>query len=139
LGCDMEIARGRITARSVEPIPCTEYTVAAAGKVESDHGANMGPASAGATGPMQFLPSRWENARVDGKGDAVVNRMDPEDAIPAATRYLQGGDAPLDRYKGPLQLQPRLLIPEEGSRRSRSSPADSESWQDRSLRLKIRG
>jgi membrane-bound lytic murein transglycosylase B len=60
----------------------------------------MGPSSAGATGPMQFPPSRRENARVDGKSDGVVNRMDPEDAIPAATRYLQGGDAPLDRYEG---------------------------------------
>jgi peptidoglycan hydrolase CwlO-like protein len=75
------------------------YVLAAVGKVESNHGENMGPSSVGAMGPMQFLPSTWETAGVDGNGDGVANIMDAEDAIPAAARYLQGGGAPRDWYR----------------------------------------
>ncbi len=117
LGYETRIARDRITARSVEPIPYREYVklykesaekygfgedwyiLAAVGKVESDHGANLGPSSAGAMGPMQFLPSTWETSGVDGDGDGVANIMDPEDAIPAAARYLKDGGAPRDWYR----------------------------------------
>jgi soluble lytic murein transglycosylase-like protein len=69
------------------------------GKVESDHGANMGPSTAGAMGPMQFLPSTWETSGVDGNGDGVANIMDPRDAIPAAASYLKTGGAPEDWYR----------------------------------------
>jgi membrane-bound lytic murein transglycosylase B len=72
--------------------------LAAVGKAESDHGENMGPSSAGALGPMQFLPSTWRVAGVDGNDDGVANIMDPEDAIPAAARYLREGGAPEDWY-----------------------------------------
>jgi soluble lytic murein transglycosylase-like protein len=117
LGYEMQIAENRITARSVEPIPYREYVklykesaekygfgedwyvLAAVGKVESDHGANLGPSSAGAMGPMQFLPSTWETSGVDGNGDGVANIMDPEDAIPAAASYLKDGGAPRDWYR----------------------------------------
>jgi len=75
------------------------YILAAVGKVESDHGANMGPSSAGAMGPMQFLPSTWETSGVDGNGDGVANIMDPRDAIPAAAQYLKTGGAPEDWYR----------------------------------------
>ena len=74
------------------------YILAAVGKVESDHGANMGPSSAGAMGPMQFLPSTWAQYGVDGNGDGEANIMDPEDAIPAAASYLVAGGAPDDWY-----------------------------------------
>ena len=74
------------------------YILAAVGKVESDHGENMGPSSAGAMGPMQFMPSTWETSGVDGNGDGVANVMDPRDAIPAAARYLKTGGAPEDWY-----------------------------------------
>lgn len=74
------------------------YILAAVGKVESDHGENMGPSSAGAMGPMQFMPSTWETSGVDGNGDGVANVMDPRDAIPAAARYLKTGGAPQDWY-----------------------------------------
>ncbi|MDP8947496.1 MAG: lytic murein transglycosylase, partial [Actinomycetota bacterium] len=70
------------------------YVLAAVGKVESNHGENMGPSSAGAMGPMQFLPSTWETAGVDGNGDGEANIMDPRDAIPAAAGYLRSGGAP---------------------------------------------
>ena len=72
------------------------YVLAAVGRVESDHGRRMGPSAAGALGPMQFLPSTWLRAGVDGDGDGVANIMDPADAIPAAARYLRDAGAPED-------------------------------------------
>ena len=75
------------------------YILAAVGKVESDHGRNMGPSSAGALGPMQFMPSTWEAYGIDANDDGEANIMDPEDAIPSAARYLKAGGAPEDWYK----------------------------------------
>ena len=116
-GYELEIAREDIVARSVGPISKKQYIklykksarkygfgpdwyiLAAVGKVESNHGENMGPSSAGAMGPMQFLPSTWETSGVDGNGDGVANIMDPEDAIPAAAGYLKDGGAPQDWYR----------------------------------------
>jgi peptidoglycan hydrolase CwlO-like protein len=116
LGYELGIARDDIVSEAVEPISKHEYRklyrdaarqygfgedwyiLAAVGKVESDHGANMGPSTAGAMGPMQFLPSTWETAGVDGDGDGVANIMDPRDAIPAAAGYLKAGGAPQDWY-----------------------------------------
>ena len=65
---------------------------------ESNHGENMGPSNAGAMGPMQFLPSTWQQFGVDGNQDGVANIMDPEDAIPAAASYLKRGGAPDNFY-----------------------------------------
>lgn len=69
-------------------IPWT--VLAAIGKVESDDGRDDGPSSAGALGPMQFLPTTWA-AYGDGG-----NIDDPADAIPAAARYLLASGAPAD-------------------------------------------
>ncbi len=116
-GYEQRIAREEIVAEPVEPISRKGYrrlykeaakqygfgedwyVLAAVGKVESNHGENMGSSSAGAMGPMQFLPSTWETAGVDGNGDGVANIMDPRDAIPAAARYLETGGAPRDWYR----------------------------------------
>jgi cell wall-associated NlpC family hydrolase len=62
--------------------------LAGIGKVESDDGANDGPSSAGALGPMQFLPSTWQ---IYGDGGDIMN---PADAIPAAARLLLASGAP---------------------------------------------
>jgi phage shock protein A len=112
----LRIARDDIVARSVGPLPEKKYmklykkaaerygfgrdwhVLAAVGQVESNHGENMGPSSAGAMGPMQFLPSTWETSGVDGNGDGTANIMDPRDAIPAAAGYLKEGGAPKDWY-----------------------------------------
>ena len=113
---ELEIAREEIVTQPVEPIPYEEYVrlyresaerygfggdwyvLAAVGKIESNHGENMGPSGAGAMGPMQFLPSTWSSFGVDGNGDGEANIMDPEDAIPAAASYLKAGGAPDDWY-----------------------------------------
>jgi membrane-bound lytic murein transglycosylase B len=114
---ELEVAREDIVATNVEPASEDTYMelyeaaaanygfgpdwyiLAAVGKVESDHGQAMGPSSAGAMGPMQFMPTTWEASGVDGNGDGVANVMDPEDAIPAAASYLQDGGAPQDWYR----------------------------------------
>jgi len=71
----------------------TQYGVpwtvlAAIGEVESGDGANDGPSSAGALGPMQFEPSTWA---LYGDGGNIMN---PGDAIPAAARLLVASGAP---------------------------------------------
>jgi hypothetical protein len=62
--------------------------LAAIGQVESGHGRNVGPSTAGALGPMQFLPSTWAFSGVDGDGDGKADIMNPYDAVPAAALYL---------------------------------------------------
>ena len=49
----------------------------------------MGPSTAGALGPMQFLPSTWQAWGTDGFGDTgPPDIMDPFDAVPRAARLL---------------------------------------------------
>jgi hypothetical protein len=69
--------------------PGLSWTVLAAiGQVESGHGKHLGPSSAGALGPMQFLPSTWAAYGVDGDGDGSADIMNPFDAVPSAASYL---------------------------------------------------
>ncbi|MFB9252804.1 lytic murein transglycosylase [Sphaerisporangium melleum] len=69
--------------------PGLSWTVLAAiGQVESGHGRNNGPSSAGALGPMQFMPATWKAYGVDGDGDGRSDIWSPYDAVPAAARYL---------------------------------------------------
>jgi hypothetical protein len=83
-----------------------EY-LAAIGKVETDHGRSRAPGvraglnSVGCcSGPMQFSvigrPSTWDSYGVDGDHDGKTSPFDPQDAIPAAARYLQASGAPDD-------------------------------------------
>jgi hypothetical protein len=62
--------------------------LAAVGQVESGHGRNQGPSSAGAIGPMQFMPGTFRQYAVDGDHDGLPDPWDPEDAIWTAARYL---------------------------------------------------
>jgi soluble lytic murein transglycosylase-like protein len=62
--------------------------LAAVGQVESGHGRNTGPSSAGAIGPMQFMPATFRAYAVDGDRDGLKDAWDPEDAIWSAAAYL---------------------------------------------------
>ncbi len=70
--------------------PALSWTVLAAiGQIESADGRNVGPSSAGALGPMQFLPSTWAVWGIDGFGPAgPPDVMNPFDAVPSAARML---------------------------------------------------
>ncbi|MGI8773511.1 MAG: transglycosylase SLT domain-containing protein [Actinomycetota bacterium] len=62
--------------------------------IESKFGRLNGPSSAGALGPMQFMPATWDHY---GRGDP----MKPYNAIMAAARYLSASGAP-DRMRDAL-------------------------------------
>jgi hypothetical protein len=70
--------------------PGLSWTVLAAiGQIESADGQNVGPSTAGALGPMQFLPSTWATWGIDGFGDTgPPDIMNPFDAVPSAARLL---------------------------------------------------
>jgi hypothetical protein len=70
--------------------PGLSWTVLAAiGQIESADGQNMGPSTAGALGPMQFMPSTWAVWGIDGFGDTgAPDIMNPFDAVPSAARLL---------------------------------------------------
>jgi hypothetical protein len=63
--------------------------LAAIGEIESGDGANNGPSTAGALGPMQFMPATWAAWGIDAFGETgKPNIMDPLDAVPSAARML---------------------------------------------------
>lgn len=62
--------------------------LAAVGTIESGNGVNVGPSTAGALGPMQFMPATWGEYAVDADHDGVANIMSPVDAIYTAARFL---------------------------------------------------
>lgn len=68
--------------------------LAAIGSVESDHGRSQLPGvhsganSAGAEGPMQFMPATWAAYGVDGNRDGTTDVYNPVDAIWGAANYL---------------------------------------------------
>lgn len=77
-------------ASAAQYCPGMSWTVLAAiAQIESGDGSNNGPSSAGAIGPMQFLPSTWLAWGITAFGEpGPPNVMDPYDAVPSAARYL---------------------------------------------------
>jgi hypothetical protein len=77
-------------ASAAKYCPQMSWTVLAAiGQIESADGQNMGPSSAGALGPMQFLPSTWAEWGIRGFGPpGPPDIMNPFDAVPSAARML---------------------------------------------------
>jgi Transglycosylase SLT domain len=71
------------------------HVLAAVNFVESGFGRIRSPSSAGALGPMQFLPATWRAYGLGGNVHA------PRDAILGAANYLRASGAPRD-YRGAL-------------------------------------
>jgi Transglycosylase SLT domain len=77
-------------ASAEEYCPGMSWTVLAAiNEIESGDGANEGPSSAGAQGPMQFLPSTWAEWGISAFGQpSPPDILNPLDAVPSAARLL---------------------------------------------------
>ncbi|MDQ6713741.1 MAG: lytic transglycosylase domain-containing protein, partial [Candidatus Dormibacteraeota bacterium] len=76
--------------------------LAAINLIETNMGRIQGLSSAGAQGPMQFMPATWASY---GSGD--VNN--PHDAILAAGRYLQAHGAPSNMSRAIYAYNPSTL------------------------------
>jgi hypothetical protein len=75
----------------------------AIGHVESSLGLQTWTSSAGAMGPMQFLPATWAAYGVDGDGDGHTDVMNTVDAVHGAARLLcANGGADPDRLASAL-------------------------------------
>jgi hypothetical protein len=97
-GGDAELAQWRAhaeTAAATCPGLPADVLVAI-GEVETLLGRYLGPSSAGARGPMQFLPGTWSAYGTDGDGDGRADVMNPRDALHSAARLLcaNGGAEP---------------------------------------------
>ena len=81
---------GLFKASAARYCPGLSWTVLAAiGQIESGDGANPGPSSAGALGPMQFLPSTWQVYGISAFGQTgPPDIMNAYDAVPSAARLL---------------------------------------------------
>jgi hypothetical protein len=93
--------------------------LAAVNYVESAFNKLRNASSAGAQGPMQFLPSTW---RAYGLGGNV---HDPRDAILGAANYLHANGAPRDYRRALYRYNPSWLYVDavlRYSRRIRSDP-----------------
>ena len=80
------LALYRASAQTCPGLPWV--VIAAIGQVETGHGSNHNDSSAGAQGPMQFLPATFAAYAVDGNGDGVKDIRNPADAIFTAAAYL---------------------------------------------------
>jgi hypothetical protein len=77
--------------------------LAAVNLIESAFGRVVNPSSAGAQGPMQFLPSTW---RAYGLGGDIRS---PRDAILGAANYLHRSGAPADEARARHAYNPSRL------------------------------
>lgn len=62
--------------------------LAGIGQVETDNGRVKAVSSAGAMGPMQFMPATWAVYGVDGDGDGKADILNQVDAVYSAAHYL---------------------------------------------------
>ncbi|MDQ4070795.1 MAG: lytic transglycosylase domain-containing protein, partial [Actinomycetota bacterium] len=93
-----------VARQAAETCPGLSAAVLVAiGLVESRLGLHADTSSAGAEGPMQFLPSTWAAYGADGDGDGAVDVMNPVDAVHGAARLLcANGGADPDRLASAL-------------------------------------
>ncbi len=77
--------------------------LAAVHKVETNQaGSTSRRSSAGATGPMQFMPATFRTYAVDGDGNGTRDITDLDDAMYSAGRYLAAGGADRGRIRNAL-------------------------------------
>jgi len=90
-----------INAAASAPCPVDWATLAAVGAVETGHAQSGGSeltadgvatqiigSSAGARGPMQFMPGTWQHYATDGDGDGQADVDDIDDAAASAAALL---------------------------------------------------
>jgi membrane-bound lytic murein transglycosylase B len=94
-----------------------EY-LAAINLVETKFGRVKSKSTAGAQGPMQFIPSTW---KIYGRGGNV---QDPADAIPAAARLLRDHGAPGNYRRALYHYNPSRLYVDAVSRYAKEIAKD---------------
>ena len=98
----------------------SEY-LAAINLVETKFGRVKSKSTAGAQGPMQFIPSTW---RIYGHGGNV---RDPADAIPAAARLLRDHGAPGNYRRALYHYNPSGLYVDAVSRYAKEIARDPDA------------
>jgi membrane-bound lytic murein transglycosylase B len=96
--------------------------LAAVNFVESAFGRVRSSSSAGAQGPMQFIPSTW---RAYGLGGNV---HDPHDAILGAANYLRASGAPRQAWRALYAYNPSRLYVEAVLRYTRQMIRDPRAY-----------
>lgn len=100
-GVPERAAQAYLVAAATAPCDLDYRTLTAVGAVESGHGTHGGSrldadgratgaivSSAGASGPMQFMPGTWSQYATDGDGDGRADVDDIDDAAAAAAALL---------------------------------------------------
>ena len=98
------------------------YVLAAVNSVESAFDKLRNASTAGAQGPMQFIPSTW---RAYGLGGDV---HDPHDAIFGAANYLHANGAPGDYSRALYRYNPSRLYVDAVLRYARWIRADPHAY-----------
>ncbi len=108
-------AQTKLTAAGLKPTFAANYLavqartgtpwqlLAAVHSVETGQsGDTTRTSSAGATGPMQFMPATFAHYALDGDGDGTATISDLDDALLTAGRYLAAGGADKGNYRNAL-------------------------------------
>jgi membrane-bound lytic murein transglycosylase B len=96
--------------------------LAAVNSVESAFNKLRNASTAGAQGPMQFIPSTWRRYGLGG------NVHDPHDAILGAANYLHANDAPRNYRRALYRYNPSWLYVDAVLRYARRFRADPRAY-----------